>query len=363
MKKIIVLLVFLLGPAAMAGAEEKVVHVYNWSDYIAEETIAEFTEATGIKVVYDVYDANETLEAKLFAGRTGYDVIFPSAHPFAGRHIASGLYAPLDKTRLPNLRHLDPEIMQLLKGTDPENRYLVPYMWGTTGIGYNIDKVTAILGEHAPVDSWELIFDPKIAEKLSGCGIALLDDEQEALGAALIYLGESPNSTDAADIEAAAAVISKVRPFVRYFHSSQYINDLANGDICVAHGYSGDVLQARDRAAEVDQGVNVAFGIPREGAILWVDVMAIPADAPHPEEAYAFINYLMEPQVIAAISNYVAYANANKDATALLDEEVREDKGIYPSEEVLKKLIVPTELPNKIQRLKTRTWTRIKTGH
>ena len=363
MKKITVLLGLLIGLTGIAQAAENVVHVYNWSDYIAEETVANFTEKTGIEVVYDVYDANETLEAKLFAGRTGYDVIFPSAHPFAGRHIASGLYAPLDKAQLPNLKHVDPKIMQLLEKTDPQNRYLVPYMWGTTGIGYNVEKVKAALGESAPVDSWALIFDPKYAEKLSACGLALLDDEQEALGAALIYLGKSPNTHDKADIEAAAEVINKVRPYVRYFHSSQYINDLANGDICVAQGYSGDVLQARDRAAEAEQGVDVAYAIPQEGAILWVDVMAMPGDAPHPQQAHAFINYLLDPQVIADVSNYVAYANANKDATALLDAEVRDDKGIYPSDEVMQRLIVPETLPNAIQRLKTRTWTRIKTGH
>ena len=363
MKRLLLIGLLLTVFSVVAGAEEKVVHVYNWSDYIAEETVDNFTQKTGISVVYDVYDANETLEAKLFAGRTGYDVVFPSAHPFAGRHIAAGLYAELDKARLPNWKHLDPELLKLLDATDPGNRYLVPYMWGTTGIGYNVDKVKAALGGEVPVNSWELLFDPANAEKLSSCGIALLDDEQEALGAALIYLGKSPNTQAQADIEAAAEVINKVRPYVRYFHSSQYINDLANGDICIAHGYSGDVLQARDRADEAEQGVNVAYAIPSEGAILWVDVMAIPKDAPHLQEAHAFINELLEPAVIADISNYVAYANANKDATALLDEEVRDDEGIYPSEEVVKKLIVPAELSNKVQRMKTRTWTRIKTGH
>ncbi|WP_029917423.1 polyamine ABC transporter substrate-binding protein [Pelobacter seleniigenes] len=349
--------------ATPALAEDRVVNVYNWSDYVAEDTIANFTAATGIKVVYDVYDANETLEAKLFAGRTGYDVVFPSAHPFAGRHIAAGLYATLDKSQLTNLKHLDPMVEKILQAMDPGNAHLVPYMWGTTGIGYNVAKVKALLGEQAPRNSWELLFNPQYAAKLADCGISLLDDEQEALGAALLYLGKDANSTSAEDIAAAAEVINKVRPYIRYFHSSQYINDLANGDICVAHGYSGDVLQARDRAEEAGQGVQVAYSIPREGAIMWIDVMAIPADAPHPEEAHAFINYLLEPQVIAGISNYVAYANPNKDATALLDEGIRNDPSIYPPEEVMARLVVPTAMPNKIQRLKTRTWTRIKTGY
>lgn len=358
------LLCFLLaGMVSFGSAADKVVHVYNWSDYVAEDTIANFTKATGIKVVYDVYDANETLEAKLFAGRTGYDVVFPSAHPFAGRHIASSLYAPLDRAQLPNLKHLDPSLLKLLQATDPQNTFLVPYMWGTTGIGYNAEKVKEVLGSAAPVNSWDLIFNPATAQKLSSCGISLLDDEQEVFAAALIYLGKDANTTETADIEAATDLLNKVRPYVRYFHSSQYINDLANGDICVAHGYSGDVLQARDRAAEAGQDVPIVYSIPTEGAVMWVDVMAVPGDAPHPREAYAFINYLLEPQVIADISNYVAYANPNKDATALLDAEIRDDAGIYPSSEVMARLVVPREIPSRIQRLKTRTWTRIKTGH
>ncbi len=346
-----------------AAADEPVVHVYNWSDYVAEDTIDNFMTQTGIDVVYDVYDANETLEAKLFAGRTGYDVVFPSAHPFAGRHISSGLYAQLDKTRLPGLQHLDPTLVRLLEATDPGNKYLVPYMWGTTGIGYNAAKVKEVLGAEAPVNSWELIFNPKNAEKLSSCGLVLLDDEQEAFAAALIYLGKDANTTDTSEIEAATELLNSIRPYIRYFHSSQYINDLANGDICVAQGYSGDVLQARDRAAEAGQDVPVVYSIPKEGAIMWVDVMAIPADAPHTEQAYAFINYLLDPQVIANISDYVAYANPNKDATPLLDAEVRDDAGIYPSPEVMQRLVVPHEIPSRIQRLKTRSWTRIKTGH
>ncbi len=363
MRVVVLWLVLLVLSVSGVAAGDRIVHVYNWSDYVAEDTIANFTAQTGIQVVYDVYDANETLEAKLFAGRTGYDVVFPSAHPFAGRHIASGLYAPLDVTQLPGLKHLDPVLQKSLQGTDPGNKYLVPYMWGTTGIGYNEEKVKAVLGDDAPLNSWALIFNPDNAQKLSSCGLALLDDEQEAFAAALIYLGKDANTTDKKDIEAATELLKSIRPYVRYFHSSQYINDLANGDVCVAQGYSGDVLQARDRAEEAGQDVPIIYTIPVEGAVMWVDVMAVPADAPHPEEAYAFIDYLLQPKVIADVSNYVAYANPNKDATALLDAEVRDDAGIYPPQQVRERLVVPAEIPSRIQRMKTRAWTRIKTGH
>jgi putrescine transport system substrate-binding protein len=351
----------LLSAPTMA-AEPKVVNVYNWSDYVAEDTLENFTAASGIRVIYDVYDANETLEAKLLAGKSGYDVIFPSAQPFAQRHIAAGVYQPLDRAKLPHYPNLDPDILKALEKVDPGNRHVVPYMWGTTGIGYNVQRVAEALGDEAPVDSLRMLFDPEVVSRLAGCGVTLMDDEAEALGAALIYLGKSVNTTDPRDIEAAAELILKVRPHVRYFHSSQYINDLANGDICVAQGYSGDVLQARDRADEAGNGVEIGYAIPREGAIMWVDVMAIPKDAPHPGNAHAFIDFLLRPEVIAGISNYVSYANANLAATPQVDEEVRDDPNIYPPPEV-KARLVATEVPSaEIQRLRTRTWTRVKTG-
>ncbi|MBN2232613.1 MAG: polyamine ABC transporter substrate-binding protein [Deltaproteobacteria bacterium] len=359
----IVVAVLCLFAVVPCSAADRVVHVYNWSDYIAEDTVADFEKATGIRVVYDVYDSNETLEAKLFAGRTGYDVVFPSAHPFAGRHIAAGLYAPLNKTLLPGMKNLDPAILALLAKSDPGNRHVVPYMWGTTGIGCNLGKVRELLGDDTPLDTLALLFDPAHAARLAAAGIALLDDEQEVLNAAMIYLGKNPNAAEPADIEAAADLLQQIRPYVKYFHSSQYINDLANGDICIALGYSGDVLQARDRAAEAGSGVEIGYAIPREGALMWVDVMAIPGDAPHPAEAHAFIDYLLRPGVIAAVSNYVAYANANLPATSLLDEEIRTDPGIYPAAAVRARLIVPLEITAGMQRLRTRTWTRIKTGH
>jgi len=345
-----------------AFAEDKVVHVYNWSDYIASDTLKNFEAATGIKVTYDVYDSNEIMEAKLLAGGSGYDVVFPTAQPFAEHQIKAGLYQKLNMTRLSNYGNLDPVILKQLQTPDPGNQYAIPYMWGTSGIGYNIDKVKALLGADMPTDTWALIFDPAIAAKLAGCGISVMDDEMESMSAALMYLGKDPNTTDAKDFEVAGALFQKVRPYIKYFHSSQYINDLANGDICVAHGYSGDVLQARDRADEAGNNVHIAYTVPKEGAILWIDVMVIPADAPHPDHAYTFINYLLQPDVIAAISNEVTYANANRAATGLIDESVRDDPGVYPPEEVKQRLVTIGTLPDKVQRLKVRAWTRIKSG-
>lgn len=339
-----------------------VVHVYNWSDYIAADTLARFERVTGIKVVYDVYDSNETLEAKLMAGRSGYDVVFPSAHPFAQRQINAGLYRELDKSKLPNYKNLDPAVLKALEEIDPGNRHVVPYMWGTTGIGINVAKVAQVLGEPLPAASWALIFDPPVAQKLAACGISLLDDEQEGFGAALIYLGKNPNTTDPKDIEAAAAVLRQIRPYVRYFHNSQYINDLANGDICVAQGYSGDILQARDRAREAGNQVEIRYLIPQESALMWIDTMAIPADAPHPDHAHAFIDFLMRPEIIAEISNAISYANANAAATPLLDPAIRNDPGIYPPEEMKARFWLGGPVTEGFHRLRTRTWTRIKTG-
>jgi len=341
---------------AAAGGE---VHIYNWNDYFAEDTLTGFQERTGIRPVLDLYDANETLEAKLFAGKSGYDLVFPTARPFAARHIKGGLYLPLDKAKLPNWGNLDPSILKTLEDVDPGNRYLAPYMWGTSGLGVNVAKVKAALGDDTALDTWGLIFDPATAEKLAGCGIALLDDP-EVISAALAYLGKDPNSLAQADLDAAQEAIKKVHAHIRYFHSSQYSNDLANGDICVAYGYSGDVLQAKDRAEEAKNGVEIAYLIPREGAALWTDVMAIPRDAPNPEAALALVDYLLEPKVIAAVSNFVHYANANSAAESLLDEEVRSDPGVYPAPEIRARLYVPAQHSDKELRTLNRLWTRVK---
>jgi len=346
----------------VAVAEEPVLYVYNWSDYIADEVLGQFQSETGIEVVYDVYDTNEVLEAKLLAGHSGYDLIFPTDRPFAQRHVKLGIYARLDKTKLINSAGLDPVIMDNLAEIDPGNAHLVPYLWGTTSIGYNVAKVAERLGKDAPVDTWSLIFDPKNAERLADCGISLLDDPTEVFIAALIYLGKDPNSTTKVDLQAASALVKKIRPFVRYFHSSQYINDLANGDLCVAHGYSGDILQARDRAAEAGKQVEVKLAIPREGAVVFIDVMAIPTDAKHPQNAQRLIDFLMRPEVIARITDYVGYANAVPASLPLLDEDVRNDPGVFPPPEVLSRLVAPAELQPDAQRARTRAWTRVKAG-
>lgn len=339
-----------------------VVHVYNWSDYITPEALAAFTAETGIRVVYDVYDSNEILEAKLLTGRSGYDVVFPTARPFAARQVTAGAYRPLDRRLLPNLKHLDPALLADLAEIDPDNAHLLPYMWGTTGIGVVEEAVRARLGADVDLDTWGLIFDPAMAGKLADCGIAVLDAALDGLPAALFWLGKDPSLAADDDVEAATQAFLGARPYIRYFHSSQYINDLANGDICVAMGYSGDVLQAAARAEETGRPHRVRYFIPREGALIWTDVMAIPRDAPHPEAAHAFINFLLRPDVIAEISNYVAYANGNLAATDLLDPEIREDRGIYPSDEVRSRLrsmrlLTPAEL-----RERTRAWTRIRRG-
>jgi putrescine transport system substrate-binding protein len=340
----------------------KVLHIYNWSDYVAEDTIQNFEQRTGIKVVYDVYSENEVLEAKLMAGGSGYDLVFPSLRPFAERHVSAGLYAPIDRARLPNYVNLDPDLLAGMTDADPDNRHLVPYMWGTTGIGINVAKVREALGADVPLDSWSLLFDPANAEKLADCGISVLDDEQEAFSSALIWKGRDPNRTDGDEIEVVREVFAAIRPHIRSFNNSQYINDLATGEVCLAVGYSGDVGQAAARAEEAGTGIELQYIIPKEGAVRWIDVMAIPTDAPHADSAYAFIDYLLEPQVIAAITNYVAYANPNPASKAFVDAEILQDGGVYPSDDVMAKLVDPKRLPEDAQQARVRAWTQIKSG-
>lgn len=355
-------------PAAPAGAEEKVLNVYNWSDYVADDTIKNFETATGIKVNYDVYDANETLESKLTAGASGYDVVFPSARPFAQRQVKSGLYAALDKSKLSHWKHLDPQLLQNLAAIDPGNAHLVPYMWGTTGLGVNVDKVQAALGAGAALDTWSLLFDPANAAKLAKCGITVLDDDQEAFGAALIWRGRDPNAGTADEIEVVKQVYAAIRPYVRTFNNAEYKDAFANGDACLVMGYSGDIAQAStdafDAAAKAGKPApNLRFVLPKEGAIRWVDVIAVPKDSKHAGNAHAFIDYLLDPKVAAAISNHVAYASANKDALPLVDPAIAQDPGVYPPAEVRAKLIDPKSLPEDVQRQRVRAWTRIKSGH
>ena len=347
---------------APSRTDTNVLHVYNWSDYVAEDTVSQFTKASGIRVVYDVYDSNEMLEAKLVTGGSGYDVVFPSARPFAQRQISAGIYAPLDMSKLPHHSNIDPSLLAALDDVDAGNAHTVPYMWGTTGLGINVAKVKQALGEDVALDSWDLLFKPENAAKLAKCGISVLDDDQETFSAALIWLNEDPNTRDSAQIDQVKAVYAAIHPSIRYFNSSKYIDDLANGDLCLAMGYSGDVLQARDRADEAGNGTEIEYIIPKEGAVRWFDLIAIPKDAPHADNAHAFIDFLMQPEVIAEITSYVGYANPNMAATALLDPEIANDPGVYPSAEVVAELVDPVSLPETLQRERVRAWTSIKSG-
>ncbi len=348
------------GAEAAPKPEEKLLFVYNWSDYIGETTIADFEAKTGIKVTYDVFDSNEVLETKLLSGNTGYDIVVPSS-TFLQRQIQAGVFRKLDKRKLPNLANMNLEIMKLVAEQDPGNEHSIVYMWGTTGIGYNRELVKKALGTDT-IDGWEAVFDPAIAQKLAKCGITMLDSATDVVESALIYLGRDPNSEDRADLAAAEELLTKVRPYARYFHSSQYINDLATGEICVSLGWSGDIIQARDRAAEAEALLDIAYAIPKQGAMLWFDMMAIPADAPNPDNAHAFLNFLMEPEVIAGVSNHVAFANANAAALQFVDYEVKNDPSIYPTSEVMKNLHPDIVESQEFSRDLNRAWTRIRTG-
>ncbi|CAI8943395.1 putrescine ABC transporter periplasmic binding protein [Pseudomonas sp. IT-P12] len=345
---------------AVSAQAAGTVHIYNWSDYIGETTLADFQKETGIKPVYDVFDSNETLEGKLLAGRTGYDVVVPSNH-FLGKQIKAGAFQKLDKSQLPNYSNLDPVLLKRLEQNDPGNLYAVPYLWGTNGIGYNVDKIKAVLGVDK-IDSWAAVFEPQNIKKLQSCGVAFLDSADEMMPTVLNYMGLNANSTNPDDYKKAEAKLLAVRPYVTYFHSSKYIADLANGDICVAIGFSGDIFQARNRAAEAKKGVNIAYSIPKEGGALWFDMLAIPKDSANVKQAHAFINYLLKPEVIAQVSDYVGYANPNPASDKLMDQDIRTDESVYPPQEVLDKTYVSIELPPNIQRLMTRSWTKVKSG-
>ena len=340
---------------------EQVVNVYNWSDYIAEDTIQNFQQDTGVKVVYDVFDANETLEAKLMAGNTGYDIVVPSLQ-FLARQIKAGVFLPLDKSKIPNYAKLDPEMMALISRNDPDNTYGIPYLYGYTGIGYNTEKVKAALGD-VPADSWALLFDPAMASRLKDCGIMALDTPTELIPIALNYLGEDPNSQDPAVIAKAAPLLKTLNANIRTFHSSQYIDALANGDVCVAVGWSGDVFQARDRAEEAGQGITIGFSIPKEGAPIFFDMMAIPKDAKNVDNAYKLIDYLLQPKVMAGISSYVSYGNAVTESLPEVEASVRENPGVYPSEDVRKKLFPLEVLTPEVSRQYTDMWSAMKSGN
>jgi putrescine transport system substrate-binding protein len=348
---------------AMAGAaqaDDKVLHVYNWSDYIAPDTIANFEKESGIKVVYDVFDSNETLEAKLLAGKSGYDIVVPSNN-FLAKQIKAGVYQELDKSKLVNYDNLNKSLLKAVSVSDPDNKHAFPYMWGSIGIGYNPEKVKAALGVDK-IDSWDVLLKPENIAKLKSCGVSFLDSPTEMLPIALHYLGLPTDSQKKPDLKQAEDLFLKIRPSIGYFHSSKYISDLANGNICVAVGYSGDIQQAKSRAAEAGGKVKVAYDIPKEGAGSFFDMVAIPKDAENVDAAYKFMNYLLKPEVMAAITNSVRFPNGNEKATALVDKDITSDPGIYPPADVQAKLYAIADLPAATQREMTRSWTKIKSG-
>jgi putrescine transport system substrate-binding protein len=345
---------------AGATAQERTVNVYNWSDYIDPKVLEDFTRETGIKVTYDTYDNNEIVETKLLAGRSGYDIVVPSG-PFLQRLIKAGVFQKLDKSKLPNLQHMWPEVMQRLQVFDPGNQYAVNYMWGTTGIGINTRKVQERLGQ-VPLNTWDIVLKRDISAKLKECGIHMLDAPEDIVPGVLNYLGLNPDSKREEDLRRAGDVLFAIRGSIQKYHSSEYINALANGDICMAVGYSGDVLQARKRAIEAKNNVDIAYIIPREGALMWFDSFAIPADAKNVAEAHAFIDFMMRPEVAAANTNFVSYASGNLTARKFIDREVLENPGVYPDEATFKRLFTNTAYDERAQRTLTRLWTRVKTG-
>jgi putrescine transport system substrate-binding protein len=357
----IALAILALPPWALAQPANRVVNFYNWSDYVDPTVLQQFTQETGIAVQYDTFDSNDILETKLLTGRTGYDVVVPTAY-FLERQIRAGVFQKLDKSKLPNLAHAWDEIARRLAAYDPGNQYAVNYMWGTTGIGYNVKKARDVLGSDAKIESWDVVFKPELVAKFKDCGVHLLDSADDVLSAALKYLGLDPNSKEQSELEKAADIVMKVRPYIRKFHSSEYLNALASGEICLVLGFSGDIKQAQKRAAEARNGVDIAYTIPKEGAQLWFDNLAIPKDARNIAEAYALIDFLMRPDVAARNSSFVTYANGNAASRSLIDKAVVEDETIYPDDATMRRLYTITAPDLKTQRLMNRLWTRIKTG-
>ncbi len=358
-----------IAPMAAAAQKDRVVNFYNWSDYIDPTVLESFTKRTGIKVQYDTFDSNDTLEAKLLAGRSGYDVVVPTAY-FLARQIAAGIFQKLDKSRLPNLVNAWPEIASRLAVYDPGNQYAVNYMWGTTGIGYNLTAARRILGAglgdgaaiESWMDSWNSVFEPDKIARFKDCGIHLLNSSDDIMSAALHYLKLDPNSNNPADLTKAADLLVKIRPYVRKFHSSEYLNALTTGEICFVVGFSGDIKQAQKRAAEAKGGIEIGYAIPKEGAQLWFDNLAIPSDAPNAAAAHELINYLLEPEVAAKNSNFISYANGNLASQRFIDKAILDDHGIYPDAATMAKLYTIIAHDQKTQRLINRLWTRIKTG-
>lgn len=337
------------------------VNIANWTDYIGETTLQDFAAETGITPNYDVYDSNGVLETRLLAGNSGYDIVAPTAMPFLARQIEAGIYQPLDRDLIPNLDNLDPQLMARAATADPGNEHAIIYQWGTNGFGYNVDAIAERMPD-APVDSWAMVFDPQTVARFADCGVTFLDAQDEVLPLVLHYLGLDPFTEDGDELARAEALLMEIRPFIRYFNSSQYINDLANGDVCLSVGWSGDVIQAYYRAQEVGNGVEIGYTIPVEGTIIWFDMMAIPADAPNPDAAHAFLDFILRPEVMAGISDYVAYANAVPDSWPLMDPEIADDPSIFPPEQIQERLFAARLLPQRAVRERTRLWTRVRTG-
>ena len=359
-------IILAIGAAWSAGLgiataqQHRVVNVYNWSDYVDPSVLDDFSKKTGIAVRYDTFDSSDTLEAKLLAGQSGYDVVVPTGY-FLAREIAAGIFQKLDKSKLSNLVNAWPEITNRLAAYDPGNQYAVNYMWGTTGIGYSVKDVHRILGPAAALDSWDDLFNPDKIKRFKDCGVHFLDSSDDIMPSVLRYLHLDPNSSNPADLERAADALTKIRPYVRKFHSSEYINALATGEICLALGYSGDIKQAQKRAAQAHSGIEIDYTIPNEGAPLWFDNLAIPKDAPHAGEAHELINYLLEPQVAAKNTNFVSYANGDRPSP-LIDKAILDDRTIYPDEATMAKLFTIAAHDLRTQRLVNRLWTRMKTG-
>jgi putrescine transport system substrate-binding protein len=345
----------------LAQTRERLVNVYNWSDYIDPSVLEDFTKTTGIKVKYDTFDSNEILETKLLTGRSGYDVVVPTGY-FLERQIKAGIFRKLDKSKLPNLVNVWPEIANRLARYDPGNQYAVNYMWGTTGIGFNVKQARAALGSDATIDSWDVMFKPENIAKFKDCGIMMLDSADDVLPTALHDLGLDPNSANPADLEQAAALVMKIRPYVRKFHSSEYLNALAGGEICLVLGWSGDIKQAQKRAAEAKNGADIGYSIPKTGAQMFFDNFSIPKDAPHVDEAHEFINYMLKPEAAAKNTNFVAYANGNLTSQKFIDKAILDDPTIYPDEATMRNLYIITAKDAKTTRLMNRLWTKIKTG-
>src|SRR5690349_22921330 len=346
-------------PAADTDAE-KVVNVYNWSDYIDPEVLKDFEKETGVKVNYEVMDSNELLETKLLAGRTGYDVVVPSAS-FLARQIKQSIYQKLDKSKLTNLKNLDPDITKRLEVFDPGNEYAVNYMWGTSGVAYNEEAIEAAMKD-APVDSFSMFWDPKVVSKFAKCGVSVLDAPSEVVGTVLIYLGKDANSEAPEDLAAAEKVLLSVRPYIRTINSAPYIEQLANGEVCLVLGWSGDVLQAKSRAEEAKKPFTIKYNIPKEGAVMFFDNMAIPADATHVKNAHLFINYMLRAEVAAKNSNFISFANSNAASWPMVDAAVKNNPGIFPTPEMMPKLVPDLPESAEFTRTLTRTWTKFRTG-